>query len=207
MWRGNEMDGAVGMAMMAVWQGLQSDSISGGNTRLLMIFMGVVALATLTQAIVVIAVIVGAAKAQKRVQEIAEELRTRAMPILESSEVLIKETLPKIRTITDNLLEASEVIKAKAREFDTTLTDVNVKTRSQVARVDGMVSTALTAAGALGAMLQEGIRKPLVEALGVVNGFKAGIDVLLSKSKGFANAGSVRRKTAITLYKDDQAGM
>ncbi len=195
------------MLTMAMWQGLQNDSVSGGNTRWLMIFIGIVAVSMFLQTVFVVLTAVGAAKTQKRVLQIAEEIHSRATPIIEKAEDLVKETLPKIRTISDNLVETSELVKAKAKEFDSTLTEVNQKTKAQVARVDGMVSTALTATGALAEMIHKGIRTPVVEALGVVNAFKAGIDVLLKKSGGFANSASMRKKTAISLYKDDQAGM
>jgi hypothetical protein len=178
------------MWMMAAWQGLQNDSISAGNTRLLMIFVGIVALSMFVQAVVVISAALTARATQKRVLEIAEELRTRAtplidkaIPIIDKAETLVEATLPKIQTISNNLVETSEIVKAKAKEFEVTLSDVNVKTRAQVARVDGMVSTALTATSALAEMVHKGIRTPLVEVSGVVNGFKAGIDVLFSKSK------------------------
>lgn len=192
------------MFMMAMWQGLQNDSISAGNTKWLMIFIGLVAVSMAIQAVVVIAAAVAAMKTQKRVLAIAEELHTRATPIINSAEDMVRETLPKIKIISDNVVVATGVVKAKAQEFDSTLTDVNVKTRAQVARVDGMVSTALTATGALAEMIHQGIRTPVKEALGLVNGFKAAIDVLMSKSKGFANSSSVRKKTAIALYKDDR---
>ena len=192
------------MFMMAMWQGLQSDSISAGNTKWLMIFIGLVAVSMAIQAVVVIAAAVAAMKTQKRVLAIAEELHTRATPIINSAEDVVRETLPKIKIISDNLVVATGVVKAKAQEFDSTLTDVNVKTRAQVARVDGMVSTALTATGVLAEMIHQGIRTPVKEALGLVNGFKAAIDVMMSKSKGFANSSSVRKKTAIALYKDDR---
>jgi hypothetical protein len=191
------------MWMMAAWQGLQNDSISAGNTRLLMIFVGIVAFSMLAQAVAVIGAAIAARKTQKRVLVIAEELRIRAtpiidraLPILEKAEILVETTLPKIHTISDNLLETSEIVKSKAKEFDITLTDVNVKTRAQVARVDGMVSTALTATGSLAEMVHKGIRMPLVEMSGIVNGFKAGIDVLFSKSKPKVNS------VAITKYED-----
>lgn len=186
------------MFVLATWQGLQNDSISSGNTRLLMIFVGIVALSMASQAIVVIFAAIAARKTQSRVLQIAEELRARATPIIDSAEALINDTLPKVRTITDNLLEASHIVRAKAQEFDSTLTDANKKTRAQVARVDGMVTTALTATGALAAMIHQGIRTPVIEAIGVVNGLKAGIDVLLSKSKSFG-----RKPTSIQVYKGD----
>jgi hypothetical protein len=186
------------MFVLAAWQGLQNDSISSVNTRLLMIFVGIVALSMASQAIVVIFAAVAARKTQTRVLEIAEELRSRATPIIDSAEALMKDTLPKVRTITDNLLETSHIVKAKAQEFDSTLADANKRTRAQVARIDSMVSTALTATGALAAMIHQGIKTPVIEAIGVVNGLKAGIDVLLSKSKGFG-----KKPSSIQVYKGD----
>jgi len=192
------------MWMTAAWQGLQSDSISAGNTRLLMIFVGVVALSMLSQAIVVILAAIAARRTQQRVLTIAEELRTRAIPIIDSAELLVKDTVPKIRTISDNLLETSHVVRAKAHEFDSTLADVNMRTRAQVARVDGMVSTALTATGALASLIHQGIRTPVIEVIGVMNGFRAGIDVLLNKSRKSA---SPAKTTTVAVSQGDASGM
>jgi hypothetical protein len=174
------------MTMMALWQGLESDSISAGNTRLLMIFIGIVALSMLTQAILFAILAVGAKKTQRRVLSIAEELRTRALPIMGAAEDLMRDTAPKVKVITDNLLETSHVVRAKAVEFDGTLSDANQRTRAQIARVDGMVANALTATEALAEMVHQGVRKPLLEVSGLVNGFKAGLQVLMTKSKDFA---------------------
>jgi hypothetical protein len=175
------------MAMMALWQGLETDSISAGNTRLLMIFVGIVALAMLSQAIIFAFMALGAKRTQTRVLVIAEELRARALPIIDTAEDLIKETVPKVKTITENLLETSHIVRAKATEFDVTLTEANRRAKAQIVRVDGMVETALTATGALAEMIHQGVRKPVLEISGLMNGVKAGLSVLLSKSKSFGS--------------------
>jgi hypothetical protein len=175
------------MAMTALWQGLESDSISAGNTRLLMIFIGIVALSILSQAIIFAFMALGAKRTQARVLEIAEELRTRALPILDTSEDLIRETVPKVKLITDNLLATSHIVRTKATEFDATLTEANRRAKAQVIRVDGMVETALTATGALAEMIHQSVRKPVLEVSGLVNGLKAGLNVLLHKSKSFGD--------------------
>jgi hypothetical protein len=36
-------------------------------------------------------------------------------------------------------------------------------------------------------MIHQGVRKPMLEISGLVNGFRAGLDVLLSKSKHFGS--------------------
>ena len=197
------------MLIVAAWQGLQNDSISAGNTRLLMIFVGIVALSMLTQAIVVVLMAIGAKKAQERIVTLIEEMKVKAMPVLHKSEELLSETGPKIKTITDNLVHTSDLVRAKAQELDATISDANTRTKAQVARVDSMISTALTATGTLAAMIHHGIRTPVAEAVGVVNGFKAGIDVLLSKSgasgKSKQGTGWLKSKSkAITLYKGDE---
>jgi hypothetical protein len=175
------------MAMMALWQGLETDSISAGNTRLLMIFIGIVALAMLSQAIIFAFMALGAKRTQTRVLVIAEELRVRAIPIIDTAEDLFKETVPKVKMITDNLLETSHIVRAKAQEFDTTLTDANRRAKAQIVRVDGMVESALTATGALAEMIHQSVRKPMIEVSGLVNGLKAGLNVLLTKSKSFGS--------------------
>jgi len=173
------------MQMLAMWQGLESDSVSAGNTKLLMIFIGIVALSMLSQAIIFGFMALGAKRTQTRVLVIAEELRARAIPIIDSAEGLLHETVPKLKTITDNLLETSFVVREKAAEFDATLTEANLRVRGQIERVDGMVSTGLTATGRLAEMVHEGVRKPLIEVMGLVNAFRAGIETLVGKSKRF----------------------
>jgi hypothetical protein len=190
------------MFTLAVWQGLQNDSIASGNTRLLMIFVGIVALSMASQAIIFGFMAYGLKKTQERVLTIVEELHTRAMPLINNAEDLTHETIPKIKAITENLVQTSDIVRAKAQELSGTVTDANRRTQVQVARIDGMISSALTATGVLAAMVHQGIKTPMTELLGVVNGVKAGIDVLTSKSKGFG-AFTKRDKGAITIYKGE----
>ena len=145
----------MGMLMMAMWQ--DADALSGENSRLLMVFIGLVAAALVIQAIVVVVAAIGAMRMQKKVSAIADEISMVGLPFLREanglfmkSQVLLDEITPALRIIsenvtlaTDNLAVASQVVRAKAQEFDATLTDVNLRTRSQVRRVDGMVTAAL----------------------------------------------------------------
>ena len=161
------------------------DSLSSGNSRLLMVFVGMVAIAMLAQAVALIVMAIGAGKARKRGLEIAEELRMKVMPIMETAHHLLHDTTPKIKVITENLVETSYVVRAKAHEFDATLSDANQRTRQQIERIDGMVTHTLTAVGEITATVQQSIRIPLREVAGIVNGLKAGMDVLVGRVKSF----------------------
>jgi methyl-accepting chemotaxis protein len=177
---------AVRMGLSGIW--LQDpDSLSSGNTRLLMIFVAMVAIAMVAQAIALIVMAVGAGKARKRGLEIAEDLREKVLPIIAGTQELIRDTSPKIKVISENFVEASHILRSKAREFDMTASDLNSKTRAQAARVDGMVTSVLDTTSEITETIQRGIKIPVREVSGLVNGLKAGLDVLVGRAKGFGS--------------------
>jgi methyl-accepting chemotaxis protein len=174
------------MGMSGVW--LQDPgSLSSGNSRLLMVFVALVAIAMVAQAIALIVMAIGAAKARKRGLEIAEDLRVKVLPIISGTHDLIRDNSPKVKVITENFVEASHIIRSKAQEFDVTASDLNAKTRAQAARVDGIVTSVLNTTSDVSETLQRGIKLPLREFSGLLNGLKAGLDVLVGRAKGRGN--------------------
>ena len=178
---------AVRIVMSGMW--LQDpDSLSSGNTKLLMIFVGMVAVAMVAQAIALIVMAVGAAKARKKGLEIAEELRDKVMPVISGTHEIIRDSAPKVKVITENLVETSHVVRAKARDFDVTASELNLRTRAQVARMDGMVTAVLNTTSEVSDTLQRAIKVPVREFAGLMNGVKAGLDVLVGRVKGFGSS-------------------
>jgi methyl-accepting chemotaxis protein len=159
--------------------------ISSGNSRLLIIFVGIVAFSMLAQAIALIAVAIGAAKARKRGLEIAEEMREKVMPLVAGTHEIIRDSAPKVKIFTENLVETSHVVRSKAAEFDATASELNSRTRAQAARVDGMVTSVLNTTADVSETLQRAVKVPVREFAGLVNGFKAGLDVLVGRAKEF----------------------
>jgi hypothetical protein len=178
---------AVRIVMSGMW--LQdADSISSGNSTLLMWFVGMVAFAMVVQAIVVVLMAIGAAKASKRAFQIADELRTKIGPILETTQSVFHDAAPKVKIITENLVQTSHMVRNKASEFDATASELNMKTRAQAARVDGMVTSMLNTTADISETLQRAVKVPVREFAGLVNGFKAGVDVLVGRAKGFGSS-------------------
>jgi hypothetical protein len=184
---------AVYMGLSGIW--LQDPgSLSSGNSRLLMFFVGMVALAMVGQAIALIVMAIGAAKARKRGLEIAEDLRVKVLPIITGTHEMIRDNAPKVKVITENFAETSHIIRGKAQEFDVTASDLNAKARAQAARVDGMVTSVLNTTAEITETIQKGIKVPVREVSGLMNGLKAGLDVLVGRAKGSGNGrGNVPR--------------
>jgi uncharacterized protein YoxC len=181
-------------------------SISSGNSTLLMIFVGIVALAMLVQAIALVMIALGAAKARNKALGVIDEVRAKALPAIEGTEAFLRDYAPKLMTLAENLVETSAIVRNKVSEFDTTLTDVNNKTRTQAARVDGIVTNVLTGTADVVNAVQHGIRVPLREITGVVNGLKAGLDVLVGRAKGFGGYSRTSRTYRDDSYPDPKYG-
>ncbi|HEY6375320.1 MAG TPA: hypothetical protein VIX90_07315 [Edaphobacter sp.] len=174
--------------MSAIW--LQDvDSFTSNDSKWLMFFVGMVAVAMLTQAIVFVVAAVGAIKVRKRLLAIVEEARLKVLPVIDSTHDVLKDLHPKVKIITDNLVETSHVVRAKANEFDGTFTDVNQKTRAQAARVDEMVSSVLDTTAGIASTIQKGVQIPVREFNGLMHGLKAGLDSLVGR-KGSAPRGT-----------------
>lgn len=168
------------MMSFAIWL-QEPGSLSAGNSRLLMFFVGMVAIAMVTQAIVVIGAVIGAAKARKQLLAIAEEIKLKTVPVIEVTNSVINDLHPKVRTIADNFVETSHLVRAKAQEFDATITDVNQRARAQTERVDDMVSAVLDTTSGIASSVTRSVQMPVRELHGVMAGLKAGIDVLTGR--------------------------
>jgi methyl-accepting chemotaxis protein len=172
------------IVMSGMW--LQdAGSVSSGSAKWLVIFVGMVAVAMVTQAVALIVMAVGAGKARKRALEIAEEVREKVMPVISSTHEILRDSGPKVKIITENLVETSHMVRSKAQEFDVTASDLNARTRAQAARVDGMVTSVLNTTADISETLQRAVKVPVREFAGLVNGFKAGLDVLVGRAKEF----------------------
>ena len=200
---------AARIFMSGMW--LQDvDSLSSGNSRLLMIFVGVVALSMLTQAIVFVVAAIGAAKARNRVLAIAEEVRLKTLPVIDSTYNFVHELHPKMNVLVDNLVETSHIVRSKAQEVDATVSDVNQRTRAQAERVDGMVTSVLNSTAGIASTIQKGVQIPVREFTGLVNGLKAGLDVLVGRTKGFGSHARREHNNysgAARDYRDDDIGV
>jgi hypothetical protein len=170
-----------------------ADTLSSSDTKWLMIFVGILAFAMLVQAIVFVALAVGAGKMRKKLMGFIDEMQTKVVPLAESVRTLVQDSSPKVKVITENLVETSHIVRSKAQEFDTTLTDVNARAGKQVARVDGMVTNVLDTTSHISTSVQNAVRAPVREINGIINGFKAGLDVLLGRARGFGSKASKER--------------
>jgi uncharacterized protein YoxC len=176
------------MAMLAMWfQG--AGAISSADSKLVVI-LALIALSMVSQAAAMVFIAIRSTETVKNLTATVDELKERALPLLASvteltarTNALVQDASPKVTRITDNLLEASEVVRTTAYKVDTTVTDVNLRTQRQVARVDGMVTSTLTATVELAETIAEGIRMPAQRIAVIATQAKAFAEGILGRAK------------------------
>ena len=185
------------MATMGFAMWLQAPDLASTN-HLIMIFIGLVALALVGMAIALIVVAVTASKAIKGFNATTAELTGKVLPLIEvmtevskSGQAMLHDAAPKVKHITDTLVDAgdtlaetSKVARSAVQQFDTTITDLNQRTQRQVARVDGMVTSTLTAAVEAVETVGRGMRVSAQKVAEATSQAKYFAEGLLAKIRG-----------------------
>jgi hypothetical protein len=184
------------MATLAMWL-QETYTFSSGNAKLLMIFIGLVAVSMVVQALVVVVMAARTSGLVKGLNTSVEELKVKLLPLIDtathltrSSQSLLDATAPKVKAIGDNLakasdmmVETSEVVRTSALRFEQTIADANFRTQRQVARVDGMVTAALATTTEIVETIGNGIRVPTQKIIGIATQLRYGLEGLYAKVK------------------------
>lgn len=144
----------------------------------LMIFTAVSSLGVLLQAFILLGIFLAVKKAAARLTEVTDEAKGNLLPILVTSRSLLDEVSPKIKVITNNLVETTNKLREQAIHVNATVDDIVDKSRVQAARVDEMVAGTLDTIEHATEAIQHSISAPIRQISGVLNGLRAGFEVL-----------------------------
>jgi uncharacterized protein YoxC len=168
---------------------LQESELSRHDIHLAMIFLFIIALALVVQAIGVVICGGFAAKLLHRVDSIGDIVEKRTGPMLDKTNQILHDLAPKVQSFTENAEQISYTVRAKVDELGVTVSElnetvreINGRTRAQVSRVDGIVTDALVATEEISQTVQQGIRGPVRQIAGVIAGLKAGLETLIERS-------------------------
>jgi hypothetical protein len=149
---------------------------------LLIIFIAIAAFSLLLHAVSMVATALGVRKAQKKVEALVDDVRLHALPVIISSREAIHDLTPKLKVITENLVAASGTLRAKAEQVGGLVGDVTTRAQVQASRVDGMVKATLDQVTIAAHAIEHGIAVPIRQVNGILNGLRAGVDVMWNKN-------------------------
>ncbi len=167
---------------------------------LLAVFIIATAVAVIIQACILIALFVTVRKSTKRMEALAEQMQTRALPLMETAQSIVTEYRPKVTaildttqsavaeyrpqldTIVNNATEISTIARKEVESLQQPVAEVVERVRMQVARVDEMVNRTLTRVEDASETVAQTVSKPAKQASGVVQAVTVGIATFLGRS-------------------------
>lgn len=161
-----------------------------------MVFIAVTAAAVLLEAGILTALYLAVRKSSERMEAVALELKTKAVPTLESAQAMLTELRPRLTVIADNLMETTISVRSQVERVDATVSDAVDRARLQVIRADELLSRTLDRVEETSDVVHQTVISPVRQFSGLIQGVTAGIEFLLG-GRGRRNGGSREARRAV----------
>jgi hypothetical protein len=153
------------------------------NDNLLMFFIAATTFAVVLQAGVLVALYVAVRKSSDKMEALALEVKTKALPTVETVQSLIVELRPKIETLTTNFSESSSLVRNQLGRIDATLTDALDRTRLQVIRADELLNRTMDKVEDTTEIVHKTVVSPLRQVNGLMAAISTGFEVFLGQKR------------------------
>jgi len=147
--------------------------------NLLPVFVALTGLAVILQAGVLVAMYVALRKSSSRMELLVTEVKTRAIPALESATLVLDDARPKLASILENVEQSTSLLRAQVTRLDAVSNDALDRGRLQVMRADELISRTLDRIEQTSDMVHKSVVYPVRQVSGVIAGLTAGGENLL----------------------------
>jgi hypothetical protein len=158
--------------------------------NLIPLFIALTGAAVVLQAGILAALYLAMRKSSARMEALAVEIKTRALPTLETTQVMLAELRPKLTIIADNLTETTHSVRSQVERVDATVNDVVDRARLQIIRADELLSRTLDRVEETSDMVHKTVVSPVRQFSGIIQGVTTGIEFLLGNRRGRRNGSS-----------------
>jgi hypothetical protein len=153
------------------------------DDNLLRIFIAVTMAAVVVQAGILVALYLAVRKSTARMEALATEVTSKAVPAMETAQSLLVELRPKIETLVTNVAESSSVVRSQLGRIDATLTDALDRTRLQVIRADELLNRTLDKVEETSEFVHKTVVSPLRQVNGLMAAISTGVEVFLGQKR------------------------
>lgn len=148
--------------------------------NLLTIFIAITGAAVLFQAGLLAAMYLSTRKTSERVEALANEVKTKVLPAIDTAQAVLADAKPKIETILENMAETSTSVREEIQRLDATVNDVVDRARLQIIRADEMLTRTFDRVEYTSDVVQKTVISPVRQVTGVIQGVTAGLEFLLA---------------------------
>ena len=131
-----------------------------------------VAVAVLMQAGAMLGIFLTMRKVREQVESVRSDVKARIDPLAQSVLEIVNNSREPLRTISANLAEISGMLRTRASSADQVAEELLDKSRSQIVRVDQLISDLVERVETTAETVQKGVLFPINELSAVVKGVR-----------------------------------
>ncbi len=153
------------------------------DDNLLKFFIAATAFAVVLQAMILAALYLAVRKSTAKMEALAEEVKTKVLPTIDSVQSFLTDVRPKLDSLTTNVSESSALVRNQIARFDATLTDALDRTRLQVIRADELLNRTMDRVEETSDVVHKTVMSPLRQVNGLMAAISTGVDVFLGHKR------------------------
>ena len=146
------------------------------DNHLMTFFIAVTSAAVVIQAGILVALFLSVRKTSARVEELASEVKTKALPTVEAAQSMLTELRPKVEVITENFAQSSTMVRNQLQRVDAAVTDIVDRTRLQVIRADELLNRTMNRVEETTNAVHRTVVSPVRQVSGLLQGLTAGME-------------------------------
>jgi len=153
------------------------------DDTLLRIFIAVTTFAVALQALILFGLYLAVRKSTAKMEALATEVKSKALPTMETVQSMLVEIRPKLDVMTVNLSESSTLVRNQLARIDATLTDALDRTRLQVIRADELLNRTMDKVEETSEVVHKTVISPLRQVNGLMSAISTGVEVFLGQKR------------------------
>ena len=153
------------------------------DDNLLRVFIALTALAVVIQAGILVGLYLAVRKSTAKMEAIADEMKNKAVPALETAQSMLIELRPKIESVASSVAESTLLVRSQLGRVDSTLSDALDRTRLQVIRADDLLSRTMDKVEETSEVVHKTVLSPLRQVSGLMNALSTGVEVFLGQKR------------------------
>ncbi|MGA8272430.1 MAG: hypothetical protein WB919_12790 [Candidatus Sulfotelmatobacter sp.] len=161
--------------------------------NLVALFIAATAAAVVLQALILVALYLAVRKTTARMEAIAEEVKVKALPAMDSANLALTELRPKVSQLLDhiealqpklqfvaeNLAQTTTMVRSEVQRVDATVNDAMDRARLQVIRADEMLTRTFDRVEHTSDLVTKTVVSPVRQVSGLFRGVTAGVEFFL----------------------------
>ena len=147
------------------------------------LFIAVTSIAVILQMLILAGMFFTMRKSAARMESLAGEVRTKALPAIEQAHAMLAEIRPQINGILQNVNHSTTLVRGHVTRLDATVNDALDRTRLQVIRADELLTRTLDKVEDTTEAVQNTVMTPVRQFSGIMHGISIGLSFLLGRQR------------------------